>query len=240
MTAAALATFTIVNLMVFQLDLAGVLLAIFASCLLSAVSVAWQFGRRFRPTTNRLHVRASLDHATPIVAGLLAHFVSNRMSPLILQHSVSVEQNAVFGLAQQVDTLVGNASAALGKASKPAVFGAAPEEAHNLLLRASRAYIGVVFAITCIVLIFALDIIAWAAPRRYWGRHEVVHLLANSAFVYSLRVISDAIRLDHRHLKTSAGVSTVGHLGGLVDSPESSRACTRICRVDRASKPMRF
>lgn len=208
--AAVLAMVAFVNLTALELGLPGLLIALFASSLLSAAALPWLFGRQFRPTLRWQHARESMHYAIPIVAGLIAYFVLNRISTLILQRHVSVEQIAVFGLAQQLAMLVGIAATAFGKAMQPAVFAADPTQAPELMRRSALTLIALMFSVSCLVLLFASDIVAVVAPPSYGHSHEILLILIVASFVYSLSLISDTALLYHRRPRTSAAVSITG------------------------------
>ena len=209
-TAALLGAAAFINLKVLRLGLPGLLLALFASSMLSAAALPWLFGARFRLTLRWVHLRTSLHYALPIVAGLLAYFVLNRASTLILQRHVSVEQVAVFGLAQQLAMLVTIAGAAFGKAMQPAVFSADSTHAPDLMRRSARVLIVGMLCVTCLVLLFASNIVAVVAPPSYRDSHEILLILIVAAFVYSFSLISDTALLYHRRPKSSAAVSIAG------------------------------
>lgn len=156
------------------------------------------------------HITKSLHYAVPIVIGYVAYFVLNRISTLILQRHVAVDQVAIFGLAQQLAMSVSIASAALGKAIQPSVFGAEPGQVKVLLRKASLVLIGLMFTLTCLILLFSSDIVALVAPRSYQGLHEILLILVAATFIYTLSLISDTALLYYRRPSISATVSITG------------------------------
>lgn len=209
-TSVVLATTAVINLVVLDKGLPGLLFALLISSACSALVLPWLFGRRFRPMIRWAHITESLHYAVPIVIGYVAYFVLNRVSTLILQRHVAVDQVAIFGLAQQLAMSVSIASAALGKAIQPAVFGAEPRHAKVLLRKASLVLIGLMFTLTCLILLFSSDIVALAAPRSYQGLHEILLILVAATFIYTLSLISDTALLYYRRPRISASVSITG------------------------------
>lgn len=196
-----------VNLKLLGMGLQGLLLALLASSLLSALVLPLLFGTRFRPVVRWTHLRKSLHYALPIVAGLLAYLVLNRASTLILQRHVSVERMAVFGLAQQLAAMVTIAGTAFGKAMQPAIFSAERDRALSLMRSTGRLLVNGMLGVTCITLLFASDVLTLVAPASYKDSHELLLVLIVASFVYSLNLISDTTLLYFGRPGRSAAVS---------------------------------
>ncbi len=210
--AALLAGAAFVNLELLGLGLHGLLLALLASGLLSAASLPWLLGKHFRPVLRWAQVRQTLHYALPPVASLLAYLVLNRTSTLVLQRHVSMEQVAVFGLAQQLAALVTIAGVAFGKSMQPAIFSADAAHAPALIRSTARLLIAGMLGVTCVVLLFASDIVALVAPASYRDSHAILLILVIAAFVYCLNLISDTTLLYFRRPKSSAAASIAGAL----------------------------
>lgn len=205
-----LAATAVVNLVVLDKGLPGLLSALLISSACSAVMVPWLFGRRFRPVIRWAHITESMRYAVPIVIGYLAYFVLNRISTLILQRHVGVDQIAIFGLAQQLAMLVTIAAAAFGKASQPAVYAAEPAQAAELMERSGKILMLLMFCVTSTVVLFASDIFSLVAPKSYASGYEILLILLVASFAYSFTLISDTALLYHRRPKMSVAVSIVG------------------------------
>ena len=209
-TAATLAAVAVLNLVVLDKGLPGLLFALLISSACSAMVLPWLFGRGFRPTIRWAHITESLHYAVPIVIGYVAYFVLNRISTLILQHHVATDQIAIFGLAQQLAMMVTIAATAFGKASQPAVFAAEPAQAAELMRRSGKILMLLMFCITSAVVLFASDIFSLVAPSSYASGHPILLILLMANFAYSFAQISDTALMYHRRPKTSVAVSLVG------------------------------
>lgn len=208
--AVVLVAAAVVNLVVLDMGLPGLLYALLISSVCSALALPWLFGRGFRPLIRWVHITESLRYAVPIVIGYVAYFVLNRISTLILQRHVAVDQVAVFGLAQQLAMMVTVAAAAFGKASQPAVFAAAPAQAEELMQRAGKILMLLMFCITSTVVLFSSELFSLIAPKSYGGGYEILLFLLVGSYAYSFTVISDTALLYHRRPKTSVAVTIVG------------------------------
>lgn len=209
-TSIVLATAAVINLVVLGLGLPGLLSALLISSACPALVLPWLFGRRFRPTIRWAHIAESLHYAVPIVIGYFAYFVLNRISTLILQRHVEVDQIAVFGLAQQLAMMVTLAATAFGKAAQPAVFAAEPAQAGELMQRSGKVLMLLMFCVTSAVLLLASDIFRIVAPKSYGGGYEIMLILLVSSFAYSFTLIFNTALLYHRRPRTSVAVSIFG------------------------------
>lgn len=205
-----LAAVAVINLTVLGKGLPGLLFALVASSAAPALALAWLFGRKFRLLIRWSHISASLRYAIPIVVGYLAYFILNRISTLILQRHVAINEIAVFGLAQQLAMIVTIAGTAFGKASQPAVFGAEPFQAEELMARSARIMTLLMFCVTTGLILFASDLFTLVAPASYSAGYEILLILLVGNFAFSLTFISDTVLLYHRRPKTSVSVSLVG------------------------------
>lgn len=205
-----LAVSAVFNLVVLDKGLPGLFYSLLISSAISALVLPGLLGRRFRPVIHWAHITASLHYAVPIVIGYVAYFVLNRISTLILQRYVTVDQVAVFGLAQQLAMTVTIAAAAFGKALQPTVFAAEPTHAAELMVRTGKLLELLMFCITCTILLFSSEIFSLIAPKNYSSGYEILLILLVASFAYSFTLISDTALLYHRRPKTSVAVSIVG------------------------------
>ncbi|MEO6407257.1 MAG: oligosaccharide flippase family protein [Burkholderiaceae bacterium] len=211
-TSFVLAAAAIVNLAFLHRGLPGLLSALLVSSAFSALILPWLIGRRFRLAIHWPHIAQSLRYALPIMLGYIAYFVLNRISTLILQRHVEVEQMAIFGLAQQLAMMLTIAAAAFGKATQPAVFAAEAHYADELLVRSGRILMRIMFTLTAALLLFASELFSLVAPASYSSGHGVLLILLVASFAYSFNLISDTALLFHRRPKTSVAISTAGAL----------------------------
>ncbi len=188
-----------VNLVLLKLGLEGLLLALISGYVPASVALFYRLGGKLRPLICREHMAESLHFGLPFVIGYIAYFVMNRFSMLTLQRYVTVDQVAVFGLAQQLSMLVSILASSLGKAIQPMVFNASPEEAPDILSNSSKIYILLLFIAASFVVIFAHEIILIAATEKYLGGYIALLILLVGSFVYSLGFVSNMALLYHRH-----------------------------------------
>ncbi len=209
-SAALLVLATTLALAVWHSGLPGLLLAMLSSSVLGALMLPRLLGGALHWRIHWPHVRDTLRYSLPIVAGLLAYFVLNRISTLILQRHVGLEDIAVFGLAQQLAMLVGIAGTAFAKAMQPAAFRAEAGQFPALMKRSTRSFLLLMTGVTSLVLLFATDIVTLLAPSHYQAGHDVLRLLLVASFIYSISLLSDTALLYHRRPKASAAVSVAG------------------------------
>ena len=205
-----LAACAVLNLVVFKLGLPGLLLALLASSACAGAVLPWRLGRRFRLRIRWAHIRDSLHYAGPVVIGYIAYFLLNRISTLVLQRHVTTDQIAVFGLAQQLATMVTIAAAAFGKAQQPAVYAAEPAQADKVLARSGSLLRKLMFGITCVLVLGASDLFNLMAPKSYGSGFEILLILLVANFAYSFSLVSDTALLYHRRPKLSVAVSIAG------------------------------
>jgi O-antigen/teichoic acid export membrane protein len=208
--AAALAAFAFVNLLVFDLGLNGLLLSLLAGPLITAMLLPSLFERSFRPRLRAADARATLNYSVPAVAALVAYFVLNRISIVILQRHAPLDEIAVFGLAQQLALLIGLTGIAFGKAMQPAVFGAGPDAAAELLRRFGQMLTLALAAVTSLLMLFAAEVLAVVAPASYRAGHDLLLILAVATFAYALGLLADTAVLHQRRPRLSAGLSSFG------------------------------
>lgn len=209
-SAIVLAVAAVTNLVVLNGGLPGLLYALLISSACSALTLPWLFGRNFRPLIQWVHITESMRYAGPIMIGYIAYFVLNRISILILQRHVALDQIAIFGLAQQLAMMVTIASAAFGKALQPAVFAAEPAQAGEMIKRLGNLLMLLMFCFTSTVVLFASDIFSLMAPKSYGAGYKIMLILLVGCFAYSFTLISDTALLYHRHPKRSVLVTIVG------------------------------
>ena len=208
--ALVLAACAVLNLVVFELGLPGLLMALLASSACAALVLAWRLGLRFRPRLQPAHIQATLRYAGPILVGYIAYFVLNRISTLVLQRHVAVDQIAVFGLAQQLAMMVAIAAAAFGKAQQPVVFAAEPAQAAEVLARSGSLLRSLMLGVTSVLILAASDLFRLMAPQGYGPGVDILLILLVANFAYSYSQVSDTALLYHRKPKTSVLVSIGG------------------------------
>jgi len=188
----------------------GLLYALLISSACSALVLPWLFGRRYHPVISWAHITESLHYSVPIVIGYIAYFVLNRISTLILQRHVAVDQIAIFGLAQQLAMILTIAANAFGKALQPIVFAAELDKVAELMIRTGKILMLLMFCITSLIVLFASEIFSLIAPKNYMAGYDIFLILLIASFVYSFSLISNTTLLYHRRPKTSVAVTIVG------------------------------
>lgn len=209
-SSALLAVTAFVALVPLDLGLAGLLAALAIGYLPGALVLLVRIGGALRPTFRRAHVAPALGYGAPIMVSYIAYFLLNRFSLLTLQRHVSLDEIAVFGLAQTLALIVSIAAASAGKAMQPAVFGADPADAPHVLRRASRLFIVMIFAVAAFVTLFAQEAVALVAPDGFSGAFDVLLILIVASFVYALSLVSNTALDLHRRPKLSAAVTIAG------------------------------
>ena len=214
--ATVLTVFAFICLVVLKLGLTGLLMALVIGYVPASAVLLYRLGNKFRPVVRHTHIMESLYYGVPFAVGYIAYFILNRFSMLTLQHYVAVDQIAIFGLAQQLSILVSIVSQSFGKAMQPAVFGADPAQAPEILRRSSKLFILLIFGVTSFVVMFAHEIISIAATKSYMSGYNVLLILLVASFVYSLGLVSDTTLLYFRRPRTSAAMSIVGAVMSVV------------------------
>ena len=209
-SAIVLAVAAVTNLVGLNAGLPGLLYALLMGSAFSALALPWLLGRSFRPVIRWAHITESLHYAVPIVIGYIAYFVLNRISILILQHNVAVDQIAIFGLAQQLAMVVTIAATAFGKALQPDVYAAELAQAAEMIKRLGTLLMLLMFCITSAVVLFASDMFSLMAPKSYGSGYEILLILLVGNFAYSFTQISNTVLLYHRRPKTFVAVTIVG------------------------------
>lgn len=209
-TALVLAACAVINLVLLQLGLPGLLWALLVSSAFAGLVLPWQLRRGFVPRMQWVHIAESMRYAGPIVVGYVAYFLLNRASTLVLQRHVGLEEIAVFGLAQQLAMMVTVAAAAFGKAQQPAVFAAEPGQAAALLQRSGAVLRLLMFGIVSTLVLGAAELLTLVAPKSYSSGVDVLLILLVANFAYSFSQVSDTALLLHRRPKTSVAVSIAG------------------------------
>jgi O-antigen/teichoic acid export membrane protein len=207
---ALLAATVYINLVVLKLGLTGLLLALVIGYVPASVALFYCLGDKFRPVIRREHVTVSLHYGMSFAVSYIAYFILNRFSMLTLQHYVAVDQIAVFGLAQQLTMLVSILATSFGKAMQPAVYGAPPAQAPEILRRASKLFILLVFGIASLVVMFAHEIILVVATKNYLSGYEALLILLVGSFVYSLGWVSSTVLLYYRRPRVLAAATILG------------------------------
>lgn len=199
-----------VALAVLDLGLAGLLIAFVVGYLPSTAVLFYRLATAGRPALPSGALRASLTYGAPFAVSYAAYFILNRFSVLMLQHHVPIDEIAIFGLAQQLAVLVAVVSQSFGKAMQPAVFGADPGHAPEILRRSSNLFIVLVFGAAAFVVMFAQEIVSIVAPRSYGAGFHILLILVVASFIYSLGLVSNTALEFHRRPKTSAAISIIG------------------------------
>lgn len=216
-TAAATVTVAaFVSLEVLHLGLPGLLAAFAIGYLPATLMLLWRIGRDLAPRIRGADLLPSLHYGLPFAVSYIAFFILNRFSVLTLQRHVSLEDIAIFGLAQQLALVIAVVSQSFGKAMQPAVFGATPEAAPEILRRSSRLFILLIFGVASGTVMFASEIIRIVAPAGYLSGLQVLLLLLVASFVYSLNLVSNTALEYHRRPRISAMVSVMGAIMSVV------------------------
>lgn len=208
--ALVLAATATVNLVIFKDGLPGLMFALLISASCSAMVLPILFRHKFRPVLQWEHIAVSMRYALPMLVGYIAYFVLNRISTLILQRHVAVDQIAIFGLAQQLAAMVTIAATAFAMAMQPAVFGAEANKVVSLLERSAKILLMLIMALTSVLLLFGTEIFAIVAPKSYRGGYEIMLILLLANFANSFNQISNTALLYHHLPKTSAAISIFG------------------------------
>jgi O-antigen/teichoic acid export membrane protein len=209
-SATILTIVVIINLLLLHMGLPGLLFALLISSGCAALVLPWLFGREFSPVIHWDHIRVSMRYAVPTVIGYIAYFILNRINTVILQRQVTVDQIAIFGLAQQLSMIVTIAGRSFGMAMQPAIFAAELDHATDLLARSGKILMLLIFSITCVLLLFGAEIFSMVAPKSYGAGYEIMLVLVVGSFANSFTQISNTTLLYHHRPKISAAVSIAG------------------------------
>jgi O-antigen/teichoic acid export membrane protein len=208
--AAVLVVVALVNLLVLHTGLIGLLVALLVSSLASAVVLPVLFGTRYRPVAKLEHITQSLRYALPVVVMYVAFFILNRFSTLLLQRHAPLADVAIFGLAQQLATIVNVVATAFGKAVQPEVFAAEPTHVMEVVRRSAAIQIALMFCVTIGVVLFAAEIFHLVAPANYNSGQGLLCILAVGTLVYSFGLISDTALMYYRRPRACLAVSLLG------------------------------
>lgn len=208
--AAILAISVCVSLLIFHMGLRGLMMGLLISAGCSALVLPVLFRNRFRPLINWSHIRLSLKYAVPILVGYIAFFVINRISTLILQRYVPLAEMAVYGLGQQLAMISTIASTAFGMAMQPAVFAAGADKINDILRRSANVLLGLVMALSTVLIMFSAEIFALIAPHGYAGGSQIMSIMLISNFVNSFNLITNSALLYFHRPNTAAGISIAG------------------------------
>jgi O-antigen/teichoic acid export membrane protein len=214
--AVVLAVTAFVNLEILHLGLPGLLAALAIGYLPATLSLIWRIGVDFRPRFRRTDIGPSLQYGMPFAVSYIAYFILNRFSLLTLQWHVTLEDVAIFGLAQQLALVINICSQSFGKAMQPAVFGATPDKAPGILRRSSRLFILLIFGAASGAVMFAGEIVRIVAPSRYHSGVEVFLVLLIAAYVHSFSLVSSTVLEYHRRPRASAAMSVLGAIMSVV------------------------
>lgn len=204
------------NLVVVRMELTGVLYAQVISAICTATVLPVLFWKKFTLKLKIEHISESLHYAVPIVVGYCAYFVLNRISMIILQRFVPVEQVAIFGLGQQLAMIVTLASNAFAKSLQPMIFAAEHTDVGRYIDKSGRLYLLLMSCLANVAILFASDILRIAAPAKYSEGYYIFITLLIANFIYSASFISDTVLLYFRYPMTSVIVSLFGGLLSLL------------------------
>ena len=209
-TAAILAACVCFSLLVLHLGLRGLMTGLLISAACSALILPVLFKSRFRPLIHWAHIRLSLKYAIPILIGYIAYFVMNRISTLILQRYVPLAEMAVYGLGQQLAMISTMAATAFGAAMQPAVFAAGSDNINDILRRSANVLLGLVMAVSTVLIMFSAEIFALIAPHGFAGGGLIMSIMLISNFVNSFNLISNSALLYFHRPKTATAISITG------------------------------
>lgn len=187
--------------------LSGILVALLVSSMLPVFALVLLFGRQFRFAMRLKDIVETLHYALPILVGYLAYFTLNRSGMLMLQRHVSVEELAIFGLAQQLSMIAALACSSFGAALQPAVFGAEPQEVNKLLVKAALQLTLIMLAVSSALMLFAGELLDLVAPEIYAGSALLMLVLVGANFTITFSLLADTVLLYHFRPKTSVLIS---------------------------------
>jgi O-antigen/teichoic acid export membrane protein len=205
--AVMLAITSAILLLTMDMGLPGILVGLLVSALLPVFALILLFGRTFRFAMRLKDITETLHYALPILVGYLAYFTLNRSGMLMLQRHVSVEELAIFGLAQQLSMIATLACSSFGSALQPAVFGAGPQEVNKLLGKAALQLTLVMLAVCSALMLFAGELLGLIAPDIYAGSAVLMLLLVAANFTTTFSLMADTVLLYHFRPKTSVLIS---------------------------------
>jgi len=209
---ALLAAVASAALLVGHLRLEGILLALLVSTLVPATALPILLGRRFCWRPRRADIFQTMRYALPVLVGYLAYFVLNRFSTLLLQRHVPSEELGVYGLAQQLSMIVAMACTSFGAALQPMIFSSDIASINEMLAKAARLLLQMMFAVFTALMLFAHELIALIAPHGYSYALGPMIVLAVGNFTLAVTLISETVLLYHHKIKTSMTISVVSAL----------------------------
>lgn len=217
-SAVVLVVLVLYSLVIVHSGLTGLLYALVLNSICSATVLPILLWKRFILRIKKEHITSTLRYSVPIVVGYCAYFILNRISTIVLQRYVPVEQVAIFGLGQQLSMIVTMASAAFAKSLQPMIFAADQKDVSRLIDKSSRLYLLLMSCLVNVVILFASDILCVVSPARYSGGYYVLIILLIANFIYSISFIPNTVLLYFRYPTTSVMVSLLGGVMSLVIS----------------------
>lgn len=196
-----------VTLSVWHLGLPGLLMSLVLGAFPPALTLFVMMRANLRPRLHPAQLIQSLKYGAPFVVTYLSFFFLNRFSTVVLQRHVSLDEIALFGLAQQLSTIVTVGSGAFGKALQPAVFGAKAEDARIVLQRSAKLFIVLMLPATAALMLFANELVAVVAPHKYGVSIVLLVVLVAGNFAQALCLISSMTLEYFKKPGYSAGVT---------------------------------
>ena len=207
-SAAALATAAAFSLVVMGAGLQGVLAAILIGACCTAGALPVLLGRRLRLHIHEPDLREALKYALPILVGYLAHFTLNRFSTIVLQRYVPLGDIGVFGVAQQLASIVPLLCASFGMALQPGVYGARDlSAAREMLMRASTILAAAIASLAGLLVLFAPELLQLVAPTLAQAARPLMTALVIANVGVAFILVADTALLYCRRPSLSVAIS---------------------------------
>jgi O-antigen/teichoic acid export membrane protein len=188
-----LACLAFLNLTIFNLGINGILLATAISLIIGSIPLAAKFQRYWPIKINAKVTKETLIYATPAAFGVLSYFILNRINIITLQRYVSIGEIGIFGLAQQISTLLLVISTAFGKAMQPIIWSAETREASKLVSRFSKLLISIMLTCCSVVLLTSDLILNIVTPPTYQDNSNITIILILATFFYTITLASNTV-----------------------------------------------
>lgn len=209
-TAVLLALSAWLALAVLGGGLSGLLIVLLLANLPAAVVVVIRLSRRFRRVLPASIVGNTLYLGLPIFFSYLCNFALNRINLLIMQHWVTIETLAVFGLATQLASLVTVASMSFSKAIQPSIFRAERNDLAGVLGKAGPVHIGIITTAALLLSLYVDNLIELIAPRSYGSAYDIVLVVVFANLIGSFSLISDTTLMYLKRPKDSMVSALIG------------------------------
>lgn len=217
-SALVLLVLVIFNLVIAPQGLIGLLYALAMSAICAAAVLPFLFWKRLTFRIERKHVSATLRYGLPIFFGYVAYFITNKISLIILQRNASLEQVAIFGIAQQLGMVVMVASGAFAKSLQPVIFAAEIIDFDGVIDKLGKLYLLIMFCIVSLLILFASEIFQMVAPANYSDGFYVFIAMIATGFIIATNFIFSSTLLYFKMSTTSVLVTIFGGFLSLIVS----------------------